>query len=757
MKIAFLLHNRYGIGGVIQSTLNLAGTLAGTHTVEIVSTRRDRDHPALPLDPRVHVVDLVDTRATSYAYDGKHPLYTAPPLVYPEGDEVRINDISRLTEVRLGEYLSTSDADVIIATNPGISVCLATMGPGHIIRVAQEHQALATPDSPLGQRLNDAYRELDAVVTVNTEDEQRARLTFGHAGTRIETIPNCIPPTPLAPSDLSSKTVIAAGRLAPVKRFHELVQAFERVVAERPDWTLRIFGVGPERGRILDEIKQRNLSNHVFLMGSSSRMEVEWAKAALAVSSSHAEAFSLVIVEAARVGVPTISTACDGPRGIITHGTDGLLTPTDDPDALADAMLSLIQDDERRRYLGHNALKIAPRYAPEAVAAAYDELLARLQADQKLPDRADWWTTTSGDVVIRMMAPGKRAEDLRLLCVSGDGNAAQPHVSLPLQPAAQDTGEAFFTACIRREDLPLSEGLWELYVESADGQARRRLRTGICDNRTLLDLPVQPSLAQADQPALVSLIPHSGPDDTIDVRVWVRARHAEVINVEVLDQETLVTVELRGTEPQGALSVIAQSRRNSMLDFPLPVREQDGRRLRFAIPYPEFGRRHHTAHSIWDLYLCEADTTPVRIAGLTGDCINRKAVYRYPATVLETTPRGRARTRTFYTIANELSVNVVDLPGSGHDEAVKGLRRLRRKRRPADEAKPLDQELVEQEFAESADALPREELVELCLVREAHIRALQRRLDDAQQALTRGAAELARLGQDMAREEKPAS
>lgn len=55
MKISFLLHSAYAIGGTITTTFNLAGALAERHDVEIVSVFRNRERPTFTLDPRVRL------------------------------------------------------------------------------------------------------------------------------------------------------------------------------------------------------------------------------------------------------------------------------------------------------------------------------------------------------------------------------------------------------------------------------------------------------------------------------------------------------------------------------------------------------------------------------------------------------------------------------------------------------------------------------------------------------------------------------
>ena len=83
----------------------------------------------------------------------------------------------------------------------------------------------------------------------------------------------------------------------------------------------------------------------------------------------------MTLVEAMRCGVPVVSTdAPHGPGEILGDGEDGLLTPVGDPDAMADALLRLIDDDERRRSMAAAALANSARYDPAPIADRYEEL-----------------------------------------------------------------------------------------------------------------------------------------------------------------------------------------------------------------------------------------------------------------------------------------------------------------------------------------------------------------------------------------------
>ncbi|NUP18615.1 MAG: glycosyltransferase family 4 protein [Streptomyces sp.] len=384
MKISFLLHNAYGIGGTITTTFNLAQALAERHEVEIVSVLRHRERPNFTLDPKVSLRPLVDLR-----HEKEHPLHLRPARVFPVA-EYRHRQYSELTDQRIGACLAETDADVVIGTRPGLNVHLALQAPERVIRVGQEHLTLDNHPPRLRAALRRAYRRLDVLTTVTEADATAYRRKMRLPGVLVDALPNSVPDPVLPAADGTAKVVVAAGRLVPVKRYDLLIEAFALVAAERPDWQLRIYGKGEEHDRLRQLIHRLGLGENVLLMGAAAPMEAEWVKGSIGVAASNFEPFGMTIVEAMRCGLPVVSTDCPyGPGEIIEDGVDGRLVPVGDRAALGTALLDLVRDDERRRHMGRRAMANARRFAPvpvvEHAERLIDEALAARGAVRRPP------------------------------------------------------------------------------------------------------------------------------------------------------------------------------------------------------------------------------------------------------------------------------------------------------------------------------------------------------------------------------------
>ncbi len=121
------------------------------------------------------------------------------------------------------------------------------------------------------------------------------------------------------------------------------------------------------------------LAGRAHLPGRHDDPAALFSRAGLFALSSRFEGFPNVLCEAMACGAPVVGFDCpNGPGEIIEHGSNGLLVPPGDVDALAAALQRLLGNPAERARLGARALDIRTRLAPGRILAQWEELLARV-------------------------------------------------------------------------------------------------------------------------------------------------------------------------------------------------------------------------------------------------------------------------------------------------------------------------------------------------------------------------------------------
>jgi glycosyltransferase involved in cell wall biosynthesis len=160
-----------------------------------------------------------------------------------------------------------------------------------------------------------------------------------------------------------------------------LIPAFAQVVQRHPEWTLRICGDGPQRRSLERLVIEHELSNNVLLMGAVERLDLQMSQASMYVLSSRHEGLPMVMIEAMSIGLPVVSFDCPtGPGDVIEDGRSGILVADGDVDALARAMLEVIEDPDRRRALSEGGAARSKDFALESIGPRWEALIAELSA-----------------------------------------------------------------------------------------------------------------------------------------------------------------------------------------------------------------------------------------------------------------------------------------------------------------------------------------------------------------------------------------
>ena len=110
----------------------------------------------------------------------------------------------------------------------------------------------------------------------------------------------------------------------------------------------------------------------------------KYRESSICVMSSRYEGFPMVLVEAMASGVPCVAFDCPfGPRNIIRNEEDGLLVEYLNPQALADGLCRLIEDDDLRRRFGQQARENIKRFSKESVMGQWEQLFCSLRPNEK--------------------------------------------------------------------------------------------------------------------------------------------------------------------------------------------------------------------------------------------------------------------------------------------------------------------------------------------------------------------------------------
>jgi glycosyltransferase involved in cell wall biosynthesis len=230
------------------------------------------------------------------------------------------------------------------------------------------------------------YRRASHIVAISQGIAAELRDNLHIPDTRISVIHNPVAVAQVTeqahqPVDLKASqapVIIAAGRLVPPKNYPLLLQAVA-LVLQQQHAELYILGEGPEKANIEDLAAALGISSHVHLLGFWPNPHPYVAQADLFALSSDYEGFGNVLVEAMALGVPIVATDCPyGPREILADGKYGVLVPTNDEHALAEAILSLLRSPDRRRTLIADARVRAEDFSTEKTVSLYERLFLRL-------------------------------------------------------------------------------------------------------------------------------------------------------------------------------------------------------------------------------------------------------------------------------------------------------------------------------------------------------------------------------------------
>jgi glycosyltransferase involved in cell wall biosynthesis len=172
------------------------------------------------------------------------------------------------------------------------------------------------------------------------------------------------------------------------KRQQILVEAFARLRGRFPDWELWLWGDRHDWRTLAyfhGLIRLRHVSSRTFMPGSTDSVVQEYLRSQLLVFPSAFEGFPQALLQGMACGLACVGFAgCEGVNELIVDEVTGLLAPgTDDPDALALKMASLMSDDDLRERYGLAGREMAKQYTFAKFMAGWLELVDGVYRDRQ--------------------------------------------------------------------------------------------------------------------------------------------------------------------------------------------------------------------------------------------------------------------------------------------------------------------------------------------------------------------------------------
>lgn len=166
-------------------------------------------------------------------------------------------------------------------------------------------------------------------------------------------------------------------RLSKQKNIPLLIDAFECLLSQYPDYTLRVYGKGDEKDNLVKYIESKKLENKVFLEDFATDIHERIKDATMFVSTSDFEGLSNTMIEAMAIGLPCVCTDCDGggARMMIKDHENGILVPKGDKNAVYAAMKEIIENKELSQKLSKNATKVKEDLEASKIANMWIEMI----------------------------------------------------------------------------------------------------------------------------------------------------------------------------------------------------------------------------------------------------------------------------------------------------------------------------------------------------------------------------------------------
>jgi GalNAc-alpha-(1->4)-GalNAc-alpha-(1->3)-diNAcBac-PP-undecaprenol alpha-1,4-N-acetyl-D-galactosaminyltransferase len=288
-----------------------------------------------------------------------------------------VANLSRIKSLRREMVRINAKVCIGFIGQTNILLTLAGLGLSSRIIISERNDPRQQSLGRLWDFLRHKVYPLADMVTANSREVVTALEEFVPSK-KLRYLPNPVNLVHVQPklSDRLDK-IIAVGRLHHQKAHSVLITAFASISEQHPSWQLEILGEGDQRASLEALISDLGLTGKVSLPGRVKDVESHLAKASIFVLPSRFEGTPNALLEAISFGLPTvISDASVGALEFVKDQESGFVVPVENSEALAEALVELINNKSLRQKFVGSAFQQIKRLGVQAVAREWEAALA---------------------------------------------------------------------------------------------------------------------------------------------------------------------------------------------------------------------------------------------------------------------------------------------------------------------------------------------------------------------------------------------
>lgn len=182
---------------------------------------------------------------------------------------------------------------------------------------------------------------------------------YGLNPSDIEVIGNGVNENMFYPTQnkIDEKYILYTGRLSYRKGIFDFIECGIEICSQYPDIKFKLTGKGPLFEKLKGTVDESGYGHRFEFLGhvEKSKLIEIYQNATIFVLPSHYEGLPTTLLEAMSCGLPVVATAVSGNLDVIKTGKNGILVPIKSPDKMAEAVCSLLDNENLRMKLGYAA------------------------------------------------------------------------------------------------------------------------------------------------------------------------------------------------------------------------------------------------------------------------------------------------------------------------------------------------------------------------------------------------------------------